>query len=50
MRSGNPALNDKTFDQPFDLTLEDDRMTLMGTVHKTGALLILLLLTAGITW
>ena len=50
MRSGNPALNDKTFGQPFDLTAEDDRMTLMGTVHKTGALLILLLVTAGITW
>lgn len=49
MRSGNPALNDKTFTRHIDLTGED-RMTLMGTVHKTGALLLLLVVTASITW
>ncbi len=49
MRSGNPVLNDKTFTRHIDLT-GDDRMTLMGTVHKTAALLILLVLTASYTW
>ncbi len=49
MRSGNPVLNDKTFNRHIDLT-GDDRMTLMGTVHKTAALLILLVLTASYTW
>ena len=49
MRSSNPVLNDKTFTRHIDLT-GDDRMTLMGTVHKTAALLILLVLTASYTW
>ena len=49
MRSGNPVLNDKTFTRHVDLTGED-RMTLMGTVHKTAALLLLLVITASITW
>ena len=49
MRSGNPVLNDKTFTRHIDLT-GDDRMTLMGTVHKTAALLVLLVLTASYTW
>ena len=49
MRSGNPVLNDKTFTRHIDLT-GDDRMTLMGTVHKTAALLILLVLTSSYTW
>ena len=49
MRSGNPALNDKTFTRHVDLT-GDDRMTLMGTVHKTAFLLILLVAFASITW
>ena len=49
MRSGNPVLNDKTFTRHVDLTGED-RMTLMGTVHKTAFLLILLVAFASITW
>ena len=49
MRSGNPVLNDKTFARHVDLTGED-RMTLMGTVHKTTFLLILLVITASVTW
>ena len=49
MRSGNPVLNDKTFTRHVDLT-GDDRMTLMGTVHKTAFLLILLVAFASITW
>ncbi|MBL66927.1 MAG: hypothetical protein CMO74_00525 [Verrucomicrobiales bacterium] len=49
MRSANPALNDSTFEQ-FDAVRTEDRMTLMGTVHKTGAMLLLLVLAASITW
>ena len=49
MRSGNPVLNDKTFTRHVDLT-GDDRMTLMGTVHKTAFLLILLVAFASSTW
>ena len=49
MRSGNPVLNDRTFARHVDLTGED-RMTLMGTVHKTAFLLILLVATASATW
>ena len=49
MRTANPALNDNTFTRHIDLTGED-RMTLMGTVHKTGALLLLLLISASMTW
>ncbi len=49
MRTANPALNDNTFTRHVDLT-GDDRMTLMGTVHKTGILLLILLATASITW
>ena len=49
MRSGNPVLNDKIFVRHIDLT-GADRMTLMGTVHKTAFLLILLVITAAFTW
>ena len=49
MRSGNPVLNDNTFTRHIDLTGED-RMTLMGTVHKTAFLLVLLVITASLTW
>jgi uncharacterized YccA/Bax inhibitor family protein len=49
MRSGNPVLNDNTFVRHIDLTGED-RMTLIGTVHKTVFLLILLVITASFTW
>ena len=49
MRSGNPVLNDNTFTRHIDLTGED-RMTLMGTVHKTGLLLTLLVAAAAVTW
>jgi uncharacterized YccA/Bax inhibitor family protein len=49
MRSGNPVLNDRIFARHVDLTGED-RMTLMGTVHKTAFLLILLVVTASVTW
>ena len=51
MRSANPALNDNTFARFAEVSVPaEDRMTLMGTVHKTGILLALVLLTSGITW
>ncbi len=56
MRSGNPALNEKTFGH-FDLAqaIERDdaaalRMTLQGTVYKAGMLLAFLVLAATFTW
>ena len=39
MRSGNPVLNDNTFQAGTMGEMVEDRMTLMGTVHKTGILL-----------
>jgi len=51
MRSANPALNDNTFARFAEVSVPaEERMTLMGTVHKTGILLALVLLTSGITW
>ena len=48
LRSGNPALNAKTF-SGFDMTTEAS-MTIMGTVHKTALGLLLLMSTALFTW
>lgn len=53
MRSGNPVLKDSTF---LDLgtgslvTRDSGAMTLNGTVNKTGALLLLTVLTAAFAW
>ncbi|MBI5333490.1 MAG: Bax inhibitor-1/YccA family protein [Burkholderiales bacterium] len=49
MRSGNPALSDKTF---TGLTVigADSRMTVAGTVNRTAILLALLLVAAAYTW
>ena len=47
-RSGNPALNTKTF-SGFDMTTGAS-MTIMGTVHKTALGLLLLMSTALFTW
>lgn len=49
LSSANPALNDSTFTRHVDLTGED-RMTVMGTVNKTIALALIMLVTASITW
>lgn len=49
MRSGNPALTDKTFAAAGTATGEN-RMTLAGTVNKTAILLTLLILSAFMTW
>jgi uncharacterized YccA/Bax inhibitor family protein len=48
LRSGNPALNTKTF-SGFDMTTRAS-MTIMGTVHKTALGLLLLMSTALFTW
>ena len=49
MRTANPALNAKTFDQ-FETYSYEDRMTLMGTVHKSGLLLLILMVPAIWIW
>ena len=49
MRSANPALNEKTFKNHIN-TSSDTAMTLNGTVHKTGLLLILTFIAASWTW
>jgi uncharacterized YccA/Bax inhibitor family protein len=57
MRTGNPALNGKVFQQ-FEATANDrydvagaaTTMTVAGTTFKTGILLLLAILTAGFTW
>src|SRR5882672_6420969 len=49
MRSGNPALNSKTFTGAYD-RLSGEPMTVQGTVNKTGALVICVLITAAWMW
>ncbi|MCG3128403.1 MAG: hypothetical protein CHACPFDD_03291 [Phycisphaerae bacterium] len=49
MRSGNPTLNEKTFDG-LSVTREGDVMTLQGTINKTAILLGLCVLAAAFTW
>lgn len=53
MRSGNPALKESTFlDLASGTVVRDDgsTMTLNGTVNKTGALLLLSVITAAFAW
>ncbi len=49
MRTANPALNDKTFQQLGSVAAAD-AMTLQGTVNKTGMMLLLLVAGAAYTW
>jgi uncharacterized YccA/Bax inhibitor family protein len=49
MRTANPALSAKTFEQ-FGAFADDTRMTLMGTVHKSGLLLLILMVPAIWSW
>ena len=46
MRSGNPSLNDKTFQ---GLEHSGEPMTLGGTVNKTAILMALMMITAVFT-
>lgn len=50
MRTANPALNAKTFENVAQAPGIAETMTLDGTVNKTGILLLCLILTAGWTW
>jgi len=54
MRTSNPALNDKTFQQVGRMMREtvvpEQVMTIDGTVNRTGILLFLCLMSAGYTW
>lgn len=49
MRTANPALNDRAF-REATVGVFDERMTIEGTVNKTGLLLICAVLTAAWTW
>lgn len=49
MRTANPALNDKTFEQ-VGYGQPSETMTLQGTVNKTGMMLLLLIAGATYTW
>ncbi len=49
MRTGNPALSDAVFQRHAEY-VDDTRMTLMGTVHKCGLLLLIALLPAAWVW
>jgi uncharacterized YccA/Bax inhibitor family protein len=49
MRTANPALNDRAFRDAAAGAFEE-RMTIEGTVNKTGLLLICAVLTAAWTW
>jgi uncharacterized YccA/Bax inhibitor family protein len=49
MRTANPALNKNTFAGERALAAEE-RMTINGTVHKTGFLLVLALVPAMFVW
>ena len=53
MRSGNPALNDKTFLDIGSGTVvggDSNVMTLGGTVNKTALMLLMLVISAAWTW
>ena len=49
MRSGNPALQASTFKKHLSSSVES-KMTLSGTVNKTGVSLLLVIMSAGYTW
>ena len=49
MRSGNPALQASTFKKHLASSVES-KMTLSGTVNKTGISLLLVIISAGYTW
>lgn len=49
MRTANPALNNKTFEN-IGTVAASDAMTINGTVNKTGIMLLLLIASAAYTW
>jgi uncharacterized YccA/Bax inhibitor family protein len=48
-KSSNPALNKKIFDNALERST-DEVMTINGTVHKTFLLLLLVIVSASLTW
>ncbi len=50
MRTANPALNAKTFTRYGSQTVDETTMSIQGTVHKTGLMLLLLIGAASMTW
>jgi len=50
MASSNPAMNVSVYERAGYVDVSSSAMTLGGTVIKTGILLIILLVAAGITW
>lgn len=49
MRTANPALSERVF-RTFTHVYDSHRMTLDGTVNKTGMLLLLVMLVGGFAW
>src|SRR5699024_5227072 len=50
MRTGNPTLSEKTFQQVEQAVPGQGTMTVRGTVNKTALLFLILLLGASISW
>src|SRR5699024_1169936 len=50
MRTGNPTLSEKTFQQVQQSTPGEGMMTVTGTINKTAMLFLVLLLGAAISW
>jgi uncharacterized YccA/Bax inhibitor family protein len=50
MASSNPAMNPSVYERAGFVDVSTNAMTLGGTVIKTGILLIIMLVSAGITW
>ncbi|MGD8748000.1 MAG: Bax inhibitor-1/YccA family protein [Balneolaceae bacterium] len=50
MKSGNPTLSEKTFQEVDQAVPADGAMSISGTINKTGILFLILLLGASISW
>lgn len=50
MRSGNPTLSEKTFQNLEQSASGEGAMTISGTINKTGILFLILLIGASISW
>ncbi|NGP87883.1 Bax inhibitor-1/YccA family protein [Fodinibius halophilus] len=50
MISGNPTLSEKTFQEAGQIQSAHQRMTIEGTINKTGILFLILLIGASISW
>lgn len=50
MRSGNPTISEKTFQNLEQSVSADGSMTIAGTINKTGVLFLILMLGASISW